>query len=190
LVLTVFFVAYGKVISAWARTRKFGKAARAKAILNRMTELKETGVIAAAPNAHCYTAVINCCAYCENDSVEKSQALRIAVETYKEMLAADVEGPNQITFSMLITALRNLMPADETRELAIRTIFKKCADEGHVSDLFLRRVQSSLTMVQLQKLVGNEVFSCEGIVDINQIPSKWRRNVDVINTKQPVRIAR
>jgi hypothetical protein len=180
---------FNSVISAWARTRKFGKAARAKAILTRMIELKETGVIVAAPNAHCYTAVINSCAFCENDSVEKNQALRIAVETYKEMLAADAEGPNQITFSTLITALRNLMPADETRATAIQTIFKKCADKGHVSDLFLRRVQSSLSMDQLQKLLGDEVLSPEGTVDMDRIPSKWKRNVNVIKMKQPARIA-
>ena len=154
-----------------------------------MVELKETGVIGSAPNAHCYTAVINSCAYCENDPLEKRQALRIAVETYKEMLSADAEGPNQITFSTLITALRNLMPPDETRAMAIRTVFKKCADNGHVSDLFLRRVKSSLSMDQVQKLVGDKVFSQEGNVDINQIPSNWRRNVAETNVKQPARIA-
>lgn len=178
-----------KVISAWARTRKFGKAARAKAILTRMIELKEEGVIAVAPNAHCYTAVINSCAFCENDSLEKRQALRIAVETYKEMVSADAEGPNQITFSTLITALRNLMPPDETRVAAIETIFKKCADEGHVSDLFLRRVQSSLSLDQLQKLVGDQVASGEGKLDIKQIPLKWRRNVGEFKAKQPAQIS-
>lgn len=181
---------FNSVISAWARTRKFGKAARAKAILNRMVELKETGVITAVPNAHCYTSVINSCAYCEKDSLEKRQALRIAIETYKEMLASGAEGPNQLTFSTLVAALRNLMPPDEKRAAAIQTVFKKCADDGQVSDLFLRRVQSSLNMDQLITLVGNDVISLEGRVDINQIPSKWRRNTSEAKTKQPVIISR
>jgi len=147
-----------------------------------MIELKGDGTISASPNTHCYTAVINSCAYCERDSLEKRQALRIAIETYKELLVRIPDGANQVTFSTLVTAFRNLLPPDETRAAAIETIFKKCADDGHVSDRFLRQVQSSLSEDQLHKLIGVELLS-EGRVDVEQIPSTWRRNVEQMSAR-------
>lgn len=177
------------VISAWARSRKFGKAARAKGVLNRMIDLNNAGIISASPNTHCYTAVINSCAFCEKDSLEKRQALRIAIETYKELLERVPEGANEVSFSTVVTALRNLLPPDDTRASAIQSIFKKCAEEGHVSDLFLRQVQSSLSEVQLHRLIGPKLLSAEGKVDFEQIPSKWRRNVGRTTTRQTTRVA-
>ncbi len=181
------YLVYTIVISAWARTRKFGKAARAKAILSKMIQLKDAGIISASPNAHCYTAVINSCAYCENDSLDKSLSLRIAIETYKELLNSNHEGPNQITFSTFLTALQNLMPPNEKRAVAIRTIFKRCADDGLVSDLVLRRLQSSLSQDQLRKVLGKTVVSPEGTVNAEQIPLIWRRNVNDLRPRRSAR---
>ena len=163
------------MISAWARTRKFGKAARARAILTKMKELNKAGVISAKPNAYCYTTVINSCAYCERDSIDQGQALRIAIETYKEMLGEEDEGPNAVTFSTLLTAFRNLMPPDETRAQAVGAVFKKCTNDGYVSDLVLRRLQSSVSRDYLEKLVGKDAILPDGSVDIAAIPPKWVR---------------
>jgi hypothetical protein len=140
-----------------------------------MQELSESGIIRATPNVHCYTAVINSCAYCGNDSIEQRQALRIAIETYKEMLEAGRDGPNHITFSTLLTALRNLMPPDDIRALAIETVFKRCASDGYVTDDVLRRLMSSLSMDQLHKLVGTTVIRADGSIDISAIPAEWTR---------------
>jgi PPR repeat family len=140
-----------------------------------MRELQESGVISAAPNVHCYTAVINCCAYCGKDSIEKRQALRIAIETYKEMLEGGRDRPNHITFSTMLTALRNLMPPDDTRVLAIEKVFKRCANDGFVTDGILLRLQSSLSTDQLANLVGNSVIHADGSVDMSTIPTEWSR---------------
>lgn len=154
-----------------------------------MKELHKSGTIQASPNTHCYTAVINSCAYCEQDSLEKRQALRVAIETYKELLKEVPEGANQVTFSTLVTALRKLLPPDDTRDAAVGSIFQKCADEGHVSDLVLRQVQASVSLDQLQKLVGTESIAIEGGVTIEQIPSKWRRNVKPGHKRSPVTVS-
>lgn len=170
-------------ISAWARSRKVGKSARARAILTRMLELNKSGVISAAPNAHCYTAVINSCAYCEKDSVDQRQALRIAIETYKEMLSDSRTAPNHITFSTLLTAFRNLMPPDDTRELAIEMIFKRCAKDGFVTDLVLQRLQSAVSTDHLKKLVGKSTIRADGSVDISTIPAEWFRQTNDSTSK-------
>ena len=171
------------VIATWARTRKFGKSGRARAVLTRMRELKESGVISALPNVHCYTAVINSCAHCGNDSIERRQALRIAIDTYKEMLEDGRDRPNHVTFSTMLTALRNLMPPDDTRVLAIENVFKRCASDGFVTDGVLLRLQSSLSTDQLRNLVGNSSIHADGTVDISTIPSKWRRQSDASISK-------
>jgi hypothetical protein len=144
-----------------------------------MIELHESGAIPATPNTHCYTAVINSCAYCENDALEKRDALRIAVETYKELTGSDYGRPNQITFATVITALRNLTPASEKRAAAVRNIFRQCADEGQVSDFVLRRLQSVLNVEQFREAVGDHAVSADGSVDINQIPREWKRNAQM-----------
>jgi hypothetical protein len=163
-------------ISAWARSRKFGKATRARAILTRMIKMFESGEIKAHPNAHCYTAVINSCAHTENDAVEKREALRIAVETYKELCASGYDRPNQITFSTMITALRNLLPASEKRAAALKTIFSKCIEEGQVAELVLRRLQSAVSREEFKALIGENAVSHDGSIDIEQVPYEWKRN--------------
>jgi hypothetical protein len=163
-------------IAAWAKTRKFGKAIRARAILSKMVEMHKSGAISAPPNTYCYTAVINSCAYSENEELEKRYALQIAVDTYKELIDSAYGEPNAVTFSTMITALRNLMPASEKRAGGVRTIFRKCADDGQVEELFLRRLQSALNTAQLRELVGDHVISSDGRVDINLIPLEWKRN--------------
>lgn len=50
---------FATAISAWGKSRKVGKATRARHLLNRMKELYKAGVLLSPPNAHCYTAVRN-----------------------------------------------------------------------------------------------------------------------------------
>ena len=170
----MFFL--GIAISAWAKSRKFGKATRGKSILKKMIEMHESVEISAKPNTHCYTAVINSCAHCENDEFEKRDALRIAIETYKELIDSDYGEPNEVTFSTLITVLRNVLPECQKRSSAIGTIFKKCAEDGHVDDVVVRRLQSTLNSEELHVLLGDAV-SADGRVDITELPTEWRRNV-------------
>ena len=138
--------------------------------------MHESGRIVAKPNTHCYTAVINSCAHCENDEFEKRNALQIAVETYKELIDSDYGDPNEVTFSTLITVLRNVLPECQKRSSAIGTIFKKCAEDGHVDDAVVRRLQSTLNNEELHVLLGDAV-SADGRVDITELPTEWRRNV-------------
>jgi len=55
---------YSSVISAWSKSHCFGKAPRARRVLEKMRKMHDSGAISAAPNTHCYTGVINSCAYC------------------------------------------------------------------------------------------------------------------------------
>jgi len=148
-----------------------------------MNELHESGIIKCRPTEHVYTAVLNSCAYCVNDSIEKREAMNIAVLTYKELLASDGAEPNQVTFSTFITALRNLMPRTEKRAAAAKTVFEKCTECGMVTDFVLRRLQQVLTPEEMAEIVGSAWV--EGQVDLNFLPDEWTRNtVDQSKTKK------
>ena len=143
-----------------------------------MVGMHESGMIAAKPNTYCYTAVINSCAHCENDDIEKRDALQIAVETYKELIDSDYGGPNEVTFSTLISVLRNVLPACEKRSSAVANVLKKCAEDGHVGDAVVRRLQSTLSKDELRALLGDGV-AADGKVDIEKLPAEWRRSIKV-----------
>lgn len=155
----------------------FGKAARARSVLTKMVDLQKSGGIKARPNAHCYTAVINSCAYSEKDEIEKRAALQIAVETYKELADAEDGRPNQVFFQTIITAIRNLMPPCDKRAAAVATIFRRCAAEGEVAEVVVKRLQTALSNDQLKTLLGEKAVGNDGNIDLDQLPAGWRRNI-------------
>jgi hypothetical protein len=176
-------------ITAWGKSRQLAKAARARRILDRMIDLHESGRLSARPNTHCYTAVINSCAFCENDASEKRQALNIAIQTYNDLVTSDYGRPNEVTFANMLTALRNLLPAGVQRTAAIGKIFQSAARDGLVDDFVLRRVQSALTAGELLNMLhfvrsteadadtaDGASLTPDGQVLLDHLPMKWRRN--------------
>jgi len=169
---------FSATISAWGRSRKFGKAMQARKILDRMIDLYESGQIDAAPNTHCYTAVINTCAHCVNDALEMQNAVRIAISTYKDLTKSDYGKANEVTYAAMITALRNLLPAGEARSSAVEKIFKSAASSGYVDDAVLRCVQSSLSREETWELFSaTNAVSKDGALEFDRLPNEWRRNV-------------
>merc|ERR1712176_137324 len=138
------------------------------------------GIIKAMPNTYCYTAVINSCAYSENDELEKQLALKIAIQSYKELLSSPQYGkPNHVTFSTFMQALRYLTPQSKKRAEAIKNIFKKCKQEGQVDEFVLRTLQSSLDSDNLLQVLGKKAISNSGSIIVDNIPYDWKRNVDI-----------
>jgi Pentatricopeptide repeat domain/PPR repeat len=176
--------AFAATISAWARSRKFGKASRAKAILDRMTSLSEAGVVTSTPNAYCYTSVINACAYCINDSLEKRDSLQIFIDVYKRMNKAENMEYSDLTFSTVLLALRNLLQPGEKRTAAVKTVFKKITEEGLCSETVLYRLRALLDNDEMRNLLGKDVIIVDGMVDVNSLPSDWTRNVRKNDTRK------
>jgi hypothetical protein len=135
------------VISAWGKSRSIGKSVKSRRVLNKMIDLHESGRLSACPNTVCYTAVINSCAYCENDDMDKRNALRIAIGTYKDLEKSNYGSPNQVTYSNLLTALRNLLPWSPKRSVAIQDLFESAAKNGYVDQIVVQRVKCTLIVV-------------------------------------------
>jgi hypothetical protein len=174
-------VTWNAAVNAWAKSRVFGKANRAKAVLDRMVKMYESDKDEAKPNTFVYTAVVNAAAYTIGDSTEKTNAFRIATNTFTDLEKSNYGKPNHVTFGAYMTACRNLIPEGDSRASTVTVVFKKCCQVGMVNEMVLQRVQSALSTDQLRVLFEKSV-SPDGAIDINNLPTEWRRNV---NDKTP-----
>lgn len=168
---------FASAISAWAKSRKFGKATRAKAILDKMKSSYVSGIVESPPNIYCYTAVINACAYVERDPIEKRNALHVLLASYKAMNSDEDVVPNNVTFSTVLTALRNLLPDDDKRADATRKVFHKCIDLGMCDRSVTQRLQTLLKREQLIELVGEERVDEDEAVIFELLPEEWTRHI-------------
>ena len=155
----------------------FGKAYRAKTVLQKMIDMYEAGTSRAKPNTFVYTAVLNSCAYAIGDSGEKADALAIATKTFQELCDSSYCHPNHVTYAAYLSACRNLLPEGAARAEAMKNVFLKCCDDGQVDRLILRRLETSLTGQQLQDLYKSVGIDSSNGVDLNQLPAEWKRNV-------------
>jgi hypothetical protein len=108
-----------------------------------MIALQESGrTDDSTPNAFCYTAVINACAFCINDETEKKQALRIAINTYKEL--ENTGTPNHVTYINMLVALQNLLPPSSQRSTAAKDLFENAKRNGFVTLPAIERLKCTL----------------------------------------------
>jgi hypothetical protein len=180
---------FAAAISAWSRSRKFGKAFRAKAILDKMVAMSESGSIKAAPNSYCYTSVINSCAYCIDDSVEKRDSLQVFVDVYKQMNTVEDMELSHVTFATVLLALRNLLEPGEKRSSAARTVFKKVIEKGLCSVPVLNRLKSVVDGDEFRDIVGRNVVGDNGFIDLQVLPADWTCNVKQQDSYKTRRVA-
>jgi hypothetical protein len=142
-----------------------------------MTSLYESGIIKSSPNAHCFTAAISSCGYCENDTIEKRDALKIFVETYNKLMNDVKVQPNHVTFATVLTTIRRLYPENDERVEIVKRVFNKCTASGMCNDGVIGRLQSLLRENDLKQLVGPDAVSPDGTVQFEMLPLEWKRNV-------------
>mmetsp|Transcript_30111 Transcript_30111/g.73146 ORF Transcript_30111/g.73146 Transcript_30111/m.73146 type:complete len:901 (+) Transcript_30111:2-2704(+) len=167
---------FAAAISAWSRSRKFGKATRALSIFDKMVSMNEAGSIKAAPNSYCYTSVIASCAYCVNDSLEKRDSLQIFVDIYKRMSNDEDVKLSHFMFSNVLLALRNLLEPGEKRTAAAKTVFKKTTEKGLCTGPVINRLKGVLNDGDFRDAVGEKAILPNGFVDLKALPADWTCN--------------
>jgi pentatricopeptide repeat protein len=162
-------VTFSAVVNAHARSRYFGKAVRARAVLQKMIDLYKAGKIEAKPNVFVFTGVINACAYTVGDPGEKADAMQIAASTFNELCSSEYGEPNHVCYSSYITAVRNLLPDGELKTKTAIGLFNKCREDGQVGDIVVKTMSSFLSPKQLEKIgLGHNAKA---------LPKEWRCNV-------------
>jgi hypothetical protein len=144
-----------------------------------MSSLYESGKIQSPPNEYCYTSVINACAFCENDTLEKRDALKVFADVYKHVISGRDPNlhPNQATFSCAIVALRRLLPPSPERTEAVKKVFNKCTEEGMCDQNVLRSLRRTVENHVWEQLVGECQATMTGEILHSELPFQWRRNV-------------
>jgi hypothetical protein len=166
------------VINAWARSGVIGKSQRAKTVLQKMIDMYEARTSRARPNVFIYMAGLNVCAFAVGYNAKKVRALQVFMTTFDELCSSDYTEPNYVTYIVYLTALRNLLPdSDKRRVPLLSKVFCKCCEDGPVSQLTLRRLESALTPKQVTEVNHSVGFDRISPLPIGQVPSKWRQNV-------------
>jgi len=173
-------IIFAITIGAWGRSRMIGKATRAWQLLTRFKELNESGELDSYPNTHCYTAVINGAAFCINAPIEKKKSLRIAVTAYKDLRQTRDRngGFNELTYSSMLKALRNLMPEGSERSSAVQTVFKHAISDGLADEFVVHLAASLVSAEELRLLFPTRDITKRGQILFDQLPVEWSINCD------------
>ncbi len=159
---------YAAVINCFARSKEADKAVKAVSVLQQMEEQYRLGNDSARPNVVAYNSVLNACAYTVGEQGDIDTAFRLACLIFDEVRTSDYTRPTHITYGTFIQVCGNFMPESKIRENLIEATFKRCAQEGLVSNLVwkkLRLAASSELIKVLQETAAK---------DNNQ--AKWSRN--------------
>ena len=163
---------YNALIRCWARSKERNKAERTRQLLETMMKESELrGDDELTPNLQTYNGVLNACSFPSrgNSIEEKYAAFRIAVQTLNELRASENCEPNHVSYGTFIRSCGNLMPPSPKRDAVVGNIFRKCCEEGLVSEFVMDSVSyaasENLKITLFEDVVGGK------------LPRKWSCNL-------------
>ena len=108
---------FSTVLSILAKSSEPGKAQRARDLLSAFVQYSDKSAGgkndggASRPNTSCYNTVLNACAFSAMASEEERKgALRIAMQTFQELVTTEGIGADSISFGTMLKAIANLVP--------------------------------------------------------------------------------
>jgi pentatricopeptide repeat protein len=165
-------VSYTSVVNAWAKSSEKDKARRSQLILERMKSLHVKGMIGDKPNTFTFTAVINACATTYGaDQEERSEAFRIAYNTFKELTECDYASPNHVTYSTFFRAIGKLVPHSEKRDSIVSASFRLCCRDGLVDENSFFHLKNAASPELFADLMATDS------IVYDDLPMDWKCNV-------------
>lgn len=119
-----------------------------------------------------------------NDTMDKRDSLKLAIRTYKDLEQSKHCDANNITYTTLLTALRNLLPREAERARAVRSVFESAAKNGYVDQQVVQRTQSCLSLAEQRELFEADMFASDGSVRVGRLPAEWGRNVNIATQRR------
>mmetsp|Transcript_9236 Transcript_9236/g.11643 ORF Transcript_9236/g.11643 Transcript_9236/m.11643 type:complete len:919 (+) Transcript_9236:141-2897(+) len=132
---------YAAVINCIARSKEPDKAVKAVSLLQQMEEKYRSGNRNARPNIVVYNSVLNACAYTYGRKEDIETAFKIACLVFDEIRSSDYVRPTHVTYAAFIQICGALMPDSEIRDNLVEATFKRCARDGLVSQLVLKKLR-------------------------------------------------
>lgn len=147
----------------------------ARELLTRLIDLyEETKDESLIPNAYPYNYVLNCAA---NTIENKTQAFRIATQTYQEMRESSYVSPDCYTYAFWFKCCNNLLKDNDLKAKCMSYAFDECRKDGLLSNIVLNRLQRGVPPSVLQEWLGIPKRK-RGFYDIkvSDLPTEWSRN--------------
>lgn len=183
-------------MDAWAKSKEPNKAAKTRALLDRLIgmhgETKHTTASAALkPTQISYNTVLNACAFSALKTTieEQREAIKIAVDTYKAMNSPaskriGIVFRDEVTYGLMLKSIVNLMPKESpARTRMALQIFHECCANGLVGYLVWNEIRRAVPYDTLQEIIQtvNGLSSYRSKIKIDTLevkglPQKWTRN--------------
>ena len=180
--------------TAWARGPSARKAEGALEVLQMMEDQYANGNPEARPTVHAFSMVLNACAFADmildqdgrtakaSQEVQRN-AFRIAVQVTNRLRDNPHPnvGPSSMTYGTFIKCCGRLrLPEDAARTSAVEG-FRRCAEDGLVSDFVLTQIRHALTPDVFKRALEECGFVGRPVghrIRISDLPREWMRNVN------------
>ena len=122
---------------------------------------------------------------------ERKEALKIAVETFQELLNMDGVEADYITYGTMLKCIANLVPPEsiDNRNQLASKIFQRCAGSGFVNGLVLKEFKRCVSNDCLldvaggggarmnRRKEGSSLDRLAASITLSSLPREWKANV-------------
>ncbi len=165
---------YNCLLKAISRSRDPNKAFIASNVLNRMRADRRVNV-----NIFHYNSVILACAYTHGSSLDRFNALKIAIQSFEEAIEVmEKDDKISITFGTFFEACTNLTinEAEKSKiEKIVEAVFLKCCEKGKVDTRVVIQFRKAATQQLYLKLFGS--FQSFPRIKEEDIPREWKASI-------------
>lgn len=126
-----------------------------------------------------YNSLLNSCANSTKSGAY--DAFQIALDAYKDVQNSCSVNADHITYATFLKVCGIFIDNDNERSVIVRKVFKRCCEDGQVSNIVLRALHASSCEDEYCRLL--EGAFKKGCVSINEVPLEWTCNVPVSNNK-------
>ena len=142
------------------------------------------------PNVVIFTAVLNACAWPEDDS-EREDAFEIAQLTMEELSLGTFDEPNFLSFAAFLSVCCSTLDPGEARDDIVRKTFQRCINRGEVAGIVLEKLSTAASPELYHELLDKYRDDTGNLV----LPNRWYANVQGerdlgSEVKKPVSIRR
>jgi len=160
-------------VHAWAKSHERQRAKKAYQIFTHMKKRYiESKSKMLKPTVVIYTAVLNACAWPEDES-EKEDAFEIAQLTMDELSLGTYGEPNFLSFAAFLCVCCSTLEPGQERDEIVRKTFNECIAMGQVGALVLEKLHIAASAELYHELLDKNRDQNGNLI----IPSNWKKNV-------------
>ncbi|GFH54846.1 hypothetical protein CTEN210_11322 [Chaetoceros tenuissimus] len=158
--------------------KRFFILQKTKSILNEMCQLS-TSRTTFAPDVFTFNHMIKAC-YGYEDEYRNREALFHLIDIYNMLCDSESCEPiDQIYINMLRTLQNILVENTKDRALLCEEIFRKCCENGLLTNAVLKIIASLLPPPSLRRLESCQLVPSSKPLVISNLPSEWSANRNV-----------